>query len=137
METPNDCLVLMIQEKEKKSQWIDNTLFILYDTQLNKYIIRGKRNNCNNLHFLPYSFTCENENDLFEFINFSTCSKNKLSIDLINYDNLPYDSNAITFDFLINIVDRNYEIAAYDNVKINKKNMIKLLRILKKVVNEY
>ena len=146
METPTDCLVLMIQEKERKSHSIDNTLFILYDTQLEKYVIRGKRNDCKKYNFLPYSFTCKNEKDIFEFINFSICSSNKLSIDLMNYDNLPYDSDDITFDFLIDNVDRNYEIFAYDNVKINKKkrnnyfckkNMIKLLRMIKNVANEY
>jgi hypothetical protein len=148
MEQPTDCLVLMIQEKERKSDLIDNILFILYDTQLEKYIIRGKRNifdGGSKYNFFPYSFTCKKKKDVFEFINFSICSSNKISIDLMNYDNLPYESNDITFDFLIDNVDRNYEISAYDNVKINnkkrgyfhKKNMIKILRIIKNVANEY
>ena len=57
MESPTDCLVLMIQEKERGSQLRDNVMFILYDTQMRKYIIRGKRNDVQHFHELPYSFT--------------------------------------------------------------------------------
>lgn len=137
METPTDCLVLMIQEIEKKDLLIDNTLFILYDTQIGKYVIRGKRNDTNKLHFVPYSFTCKNKKDVFDFIYFSICYDNNISVDLYNYDNLPYDSNDITFDFLYNNVDRDYEIFAYDDIRLKRKNMLQMLKMLKKVSNEY
>ena len=142
MEQPTDCLVLMIQEKERKVHSIDNTLFILNDTQLGEYVIRGKRNNCFSYNFLPYSFNCCHIDDIYEFINFSICNQNKFSIDLMNFDNLPYNSNDITFEFLKNNVDRSYEIAAYDNLKKKKyfckeKKIIPLLKLIKSINNEY
>ena len=159
MDSPTDCLVLRIKEIEKDSLMRDNTMFILYDTQLEKYIIRGKRNDCHKFHFFPYSFSCKNKKDVYEFICFSTCCSNNLSIDLLNYDNLPYDSNDITYDFLEKYVSRSYEISGYDNLIIgscknnnkdkdmdmdkdnfncmSKKNIIRLLSLLKNITNEY
>ena len=139
METPNDCLVLMIEEIEDNSKEIDHVLFILYDTQIGKYVIRGKRSSTNAQNYEPYSFTCIHKRHVSDFIDTIICSHNQLTLALYNYDNLPYDSDDITFDFLKENVERSYELAAFDDIEYNdtyniQKNM---LSILKNVTNEY
>ena len=71
METPTDCLVLMLQEREDKSYLVDNTIFIIYDVRIGTYIIRGKRENISHYNFMPYSFTCNREKHICDFIEFT------------------------------------------------------------------
>ena len=145
METPTDCLVLMIKELHRSEDSdTDIVLFILYDTLMNNYVIRGKRSDVKSASFEPFSFTCKKSKDAYNFIDFIFYFKHKVSIELYNYDNLPYDSNDITFEFLNDYVDRKYEVCAYEDATLhrhafyfNKKRMLRLLKTLKNVSNEY
>ena len=91
---------------------------------------------------MPYSFTCNREKHICDFIEFTIYKKNYVSIELYNYNNLPANANDITFEFLQNNVDRNYEISAYDKIKLkntrkfNKYNIMQLLRMMRHVVND-
>lgn len=84
-----------------------------------------------------YSFDCENTTDLADFIEFLIDSENVISYILYNYDNLPCDSNQITYDFLQEYDDRTYEISGYDNKTLKRIELLKNLRMLKNVFNYY
>jgi hypothetical protein len=135
METSSDCLVLRIIDID--SMKYDNTaeLFILFDTNMGEYIIRGS--NAHVKEFVPFSFNCRYRAELIEFIKFFLCVKNKWTYELYNYDNLPADSNDITYEFLSENIDNRYNIVSYDKSKYNKKDIKKWLRVLQYVRNEY
>lgn len=133
-----DCLVLKIEEYEvDKKNEIDTTVYVLYDHKEKHYVVRGQRRNTSNHPMAAYSFNCINEKDLESFLSFVICRKNSWSFSLYNYDNLPYNSNNITYDFLQKYDSRDYEISGYDNQRYNKKRLIKNLKMLKNVFNNY
>ena len=131
-----DCLVLKIEEHCSHNN-IDMTLYILYDHKKHNYIIRGKRIVTRKYNSQDFSFICNCSNSLMNFIDFVVDNVASRNIVLYNYDNLPYNSNDITYDFLKKNDDPNYEIAAYDNVSTDKINVLKLLHMLKTVYNTY
>ena len=138
MTHPNDCLVLKIQEYDLDDSRLDTQLFVLYDSLRKNYVVRGKRRDSRVGGSKDYSFTSNSVVDLISFINFSMCSQNVYSYALYNYDNLPYEANEITFEFLEEWVSSEYEIVAYDNSKQYDTQMLaKLLRMLKNVSNVY
>jgi hypothetical protein len=127
-----DTLVLKIEEIEEyevENKLIDTTLYILYDTRANRYVIRGKRRSSSSLESHPYSFESESASDLADFIELIICSKNTISYSLYNYDNLPNESNEITYDFLNAYDDISYEISGYDNQKLKKSVLVKYLSL--------
>lgn len=132
--TVPDTLVLKIVEYEVKTDKKDNIIYILFDTSLNKFIIRGKRVP---LDSCTYSFECDNSSKLFDFIDFLIDRYNKVSYILYNYDNLPKSSNDITYEFLESYYDVRYEISGYDNKTIRKKELVKNLNMLKNVNNKF
>lgn len=136
--TTTDCLVLKIEEYLDTSL-LDTTLFILYDKNQEVYLIRGKRRDIkkNNVS-VPYSFYCKHASDLFDLISMLTCESSKLSFTLYNYNDLPYFSSEIDYEYLKNLdSDHSYELVGYDNERKNKKQIIKYLRILRNVFNYY
>jgi len=134
---PDDCLVLKIEEYEIDTKELDNSIFILYDKQTRKYVVRGKRRDRKTAVSPTYSFVCNNSNDLEHFIRFSVCKENSWTYILYNYDNLPADSNDISYEFLKKNESPDYEIAAYDNNKYSRKLLLKNLRMLSNVFNYY
>uniref|UniRef100_A0A6C0ERM6 Uncharacterized protein n=1 Tax=viral metagenome TaxID=1070528 RepID=A0A6C0ERM6_9ZZZZ len=137
MSTPTDCLVLKIEEYGTDDGKLDTVLFILYDKLQRRYIIRGKRNHSTKYIFYPFSFMCNNSKDLTDFISFAICRKNLCNYVLYNYDNLPFSSDDITYEFLNENESYSYELAGYDNVKFNKKKLTKHLKMLNNVFNYY
>ena len=71
------------------------------------------------------------------FIEFLIDDSNTVSYILYNYDNLPETSNELTFEFLEEYDDRTYEISGYDNLKLNRKQLLRNLRMLRNVFNYY
>ena len=70
-----DTLVFKIEEYEEY-KLIDTTLYILYDTRSERYVIRGKRLSTSSSTSYPYSFESESARDLVDFIELIICSKN-------------------------------------------------------------
>jgi hypothetical protein len=132
-----DCLVLKLEEVERNTNYIDTTLYIIYDKKNNNYLIRGQRNSTPKYQACTYSFTCELPYQLADFIGYIISSDNRINETLFNYDNLPYLSNDITYDFLYNNEHIDYEISGYDNKKLKRKRILRNLRILKDVYNNY
>jgi hypothetical protein len=139
METTivTDCLVLKIEERDKVTGQLDTTIYIIYDKKDHNYVVRGKRNDCKNIEACTYSFVCNYAIDLVDFLSFVMCKKNRWTYVLYNYDNLPYDSNDITYEFLKEDESNVYELTGYNNVKYNRKNLSTILRMLRNVFNYY
>lgn len=131
-----DTLVLKINENCIDTGKPDTTVYILYDKATNRYVIRGKRDSFNDAS-CTYSFDCKIDNDLAEFLDFVLDKRNLFSFILYNYDNLPYTSNEISYEFLKKYDSADYKIGGYDNKKYKRKKVLKLLRMLKNVFNYY
>ena len=137
--SPSDCLVFKITEFCTQSTQIDNSLFIIYDTLKKHYIIRGKRTNGKSFTSEPYSFIYEETDikNLIYLIKFVTCQSSLLNYELYNYDNLPIDSNDITFEFLNSFEHPSYEIIAYDNQEFNAIELKNIINMLRAVYNHF
>ncbi len=131
-----DCLVLKIEEHDVDTNELDTTLYIIYDKKQHNFIVRGKRFS-KLMDSTTYSFNCEFADELVDFITFIICTKNKWTYVLYNYDNLPHDSNDITYDFMKKHDSKEYELGGYDYQKYDKKILLKSLRILRNVFNIY
>lgn len=134
--TVPDTLVFKIIEHDVDLHRADTTMYVIYDKAINRYVIRGKRND-DTSESCTYSFECEFASDLLDFMEFCLDSTNKFSFILYNYDNLPETSNEITFEFLKKYDSVVYEISGYDNQILQRKSMFKYLRILRNVCNYY
>jgi hypothetical protein len=142
-----DCLVLKIEEVETVIKMIqgvetikkevDTTLYILYDTLKEKYIIRGKRKDLTNKSSKDYSFETDCEKKLVGFLKYVICKKNKANHILYNCNCLPKLSNDITFDFFDGILTNVNEISGFDDQPFDRKWMLYTLRLLKNIHNDY
>lgn len=136
MNEITDCLVLKIEERSPYKNVLDTIIYILYDKKEHHFVIRGKRYSKNIVDY-PFSFICEFAEELADFISFAIDKDEKWSYILYNYDNLPYTSNEISYDFLEKNESIEYEIAGYDNQKYNRNTLLKNLRMLRNVFNYY
>jgi hypothetical protein len=132
-----DTLVLKIVERDVDLNRPDTTLYILYDKKEHKYIIRGKRFETKRMESCSYAFDCEFAHDLADFIEFLIDREHTISYILYNYDNLPKTSNEIDYDFLYRYDDIVYELSGYDKLKLNRKELLKNLRMLRNIYNNY
>ena len=134
----NSELILCIKDHDntKDKASIDTTMFIGWSYIDEVYYIRGKRQDIGISQFVPYALKCENINELYNFIEFTVGYRNPLSIILYNFNNIcEMVSNDITYEFLEEHIDKNYEISGYDNIKLNRLEIIKSLRLLKHTFN--
>ena len=131
-----DTLVLKIVEHDVNLGKPDTTLYLLYDNAKRRYVIRGQRND-SKVASCTYSFECELVNNLADFLEFLLDKTNRFSFILYNYDNLPNTSNEITFDFLKSYDSIEYELSGYDNEKLDRTQLLKILRMLRNVFNYY
>ena len=131
-----DCLVFKFEEIEADTKKIDTTVYVLFDQSNDKYIVRGRRRWTPRYQSCTYSFECDNIPDLADFLQYIICSYNKINEVLYNYDNLPDNSNKITYEFLNEYDHADYEISGYNDRKFNRKRLINNLRMLKKISNE-
>ena len=74
---------------------------------------------------------------IFDFIDYVICKNNRVNESLLNYDNLSYDSNEIRYEFLHDYDHSDYEISAYDNIKLRRSAILRNLRMLRNVYNYY
>ena len=132
-----DCLVLKIEERETDVELLDTTVYVIYDKKDHTYVIRGKRRETEQTESCTYSFVCDNHNDVADFLSFVLSKHNLWTYVLYNYDNLPFDSNDITYDFLMENDSKIYEISGYNNEYYSKKRLLSILRMLRNVFNYY
>ena len=132
-----DCLVLKYEEVESDTNMIDTKVFIFHDDVKNRYIIRGQRRWSPRFQSCAYSFECHSENSLADFLLYVIDSSNIVNETLLNYDNFPEHSNEITFDFLKSYDHSDYELSGYDKVKFRRRNILRTLRMLRAVKNDF
>jgi hypothetical protein len=130
-----DCLVLKFEEVECITKKVDTTVYVFYDKKEHNYVIRGQRRWTPVYNSCSYSFVSEDVNDLADFLQYIICKDNRVNEVLFNYDNLPVDSNDITFEFLNQYDHDDYEISGYNNQKLGRKRLLKNLRMLRNVFN--
>jgi len=135
--TVPDCLVLKLEEVDINSEEVDTVIYILYDIKKKEYVIRGQRRKTLTYDSCTYSFVCNYTDDLVNFLQYVICKYNLVNETLYNYDNLSNNSNNITFEFLQEYEDKNYELSGYNNIKLSKKRLVRTLQILKNVFNYY
>ena len=135
--TVTDCLVLKIEERDADSGELDTTVYIIYDKKEHNYIIRGQRRALKYSESCTYSFVCKDYKDLADFLSFVICKDNLWTYVLYNYDNLSYDSNDLTYEFLIENESSVYELSGYNDETYSRKNLCKILRMLRNVFNYY
>jgi len=141
----NSKLILCIEEHDdiKKIKSVDTRLFIGWSNLDNDFLIRGKRVDIGKHEFVPYAFHCNSIDKLYDFIEFVVGSKSNTSIILYNYNNIDVNSgeqpvkndDELTYEFFEKYMDKNYEIAAYDKVRLNRVQIKKYLNLLKYIYN--
>lgn len=136
-EPITDCLVFKLEEYDVDKKEIDTTLYILYDKRSHRYLVRGQRKWSPRHQSCTYSFECEFASDLADFIQYIICPHNKANEILYNYDNLPDNSNEITFEFLHDYDHSDYEISGYNNKKLKRCRLLRNLRMLRNVFNYF
>jgi hypothetical protein len=132
-----DCLVLKIEERDQYTDSLDTTIYVIYDKKDHNYVVRGKRRATEKADSCTYSFVCYYAEDLADFLSFVMCKSSLWTYVLYNYDNLSYDSNEITYEFLNECESNIYELAGYNNLKYSRKSLCKTLRMLRNVFNYY
>jgi len=128
--------VLKIEEYTFDTNELDNTIYVLYDKKKQYFVVRGQRAT-NEMDSCVFSFICKNVYDLADFLSFVVCTKNKWTYVLYNYDNLPYTSDNITYEFLKEHDSKVYELSGYELRKYNRDELIGNLKMLKNVFNYY
>ena len=132
-----DCLVFKFEEIEKDTGNIDTIVYVLFDQRNEKYIVRGQRKWTHKYKSCVYSFECGHICDLVEFLQYLVCSDNKVNEILYNYDNLPDESNKITYEFLHDYDHADYEISGYNDKKFSKRRLFSNLRMLRNISNQF
>jgi len=132
-----DCLVFKLEEVEDGTGKIDTTVYVIYDKRNHKYLIRGSRRLSSKYEPCTYSYECQFAHELLDFIQYLICPNNKINEILYNYDNLPYNSSDITFDFLNENAYEDYEISGYNDFTLKRRRLLKVLRMLRNVFNNY
>ena len=134
-------LVFCIEEYDKAELGnvqgnIDMRLFLFYHKDMKQFVIFGRRDDKENSsrEYVPFHFTSKKENAVFNFIKFVVDSESKHSIVLYNYNNLyDGDEEPSCYEHLEENMDRDYELGAYDNMKMSRNKMMKYLSMLKHI----
>ena len=135
--TVSDCLVFKFEEKVETTKETDTTVYVFYDKKEHNYVIRGQRRWTPKHQSCTYSFNCEFAKDLADFLQYIVCKDNRVNEILYNYDNFPSNSNDITYEFLHDYDHSDYEISGYNDQKFGRKRLLRNLRMLRNIYNQY
>lgn len=123
------------------------TAYIFYDYKTELYGLRfGSINtmtdNKGDCVIKGYSYYCGDEAALLDLLNNLIPTESVAEIALINYDDLPRDSDKITYEMLVENDDFENEIIGCeyrsDEESENPcKKMMEMLNIIKNVYNDY
>lgn len=136
-------LILCIEEHDsiRNPDSVDTRLFIGWSNADKDFLVRGKRQDIGSKEFVPYAFHCDSTDELYDFIEFVIGSDRNASIVLYNYNNIDGITSSelkdddLTYEFFEEHMDINYEVAAYDEVKLKRKEIRKYLRMLRNMYN--
>ena len=130
---PTDCLVLRIDEMDIDTKKFDNTMYVLYDSNNETFVVRGKREN----EWTTHSYYCDHIKELSSFLSTVICKQNLWSYTLYTMTHLPVDSDEISFGTLDGKATKETEFCGYDKLAYNRKTLRKMLNILRNVYNYY
>lgn len=133
----NTQLILCIEECDNKSTCcpIDARLFIGWCHETGTFFVRGRRDDTLTSNYVPYAFHCILECDLYDFIKF-VLGESKSNIILYNFNNIIQTNvDEITYEFLENNMEQNYEIAGYNDYRPKRSEILKYLRMLQTLNN--
>ena len=129
----NTQLILCIEECDSRSTIcpIDARLFIGWCHETATFFVRGRRDDTLTSNYVPYAFHCILECDLYNFIKFVLGESNS-NIILYNFNNIIQTNvDEITYEFLENNMEQNYEIAGYNDFKLKRSDCLTYLRMLR------
>ena len=129
----NTQLILCIEECDSRSTIcpIDARLFIGWCHETETFFVRGRRDDTLTSNYVPYAFHCILECDLYNFIKFVLGESNS-NIILYNFNNIIQTNvDEITYEFLENNMEQNYEIAGYNDFKLKRSDCLTYLRMLR------
>ena len=135
--TVPDCLVFKFEEYAVDLKEFDTTVYVFYDKSEHHYVVRGQRRWTPKHQSCTYSFNCEFAKDLADFLQYIVCKDNRVNEILYNYDNFPSNSNDITYEFLHDYDHSDYEISGYNDQKFGRKRLLRNLRMLRNIHNQY
>jgi hypothetical protein len=125
-------LILCFEERDENNETspIDIRLFIGWSRD-NSFFVRGKRQDYRMGSYVPFAFHTESVKVLGSFIELTTGLSN-MNIILYNFNNMTdLKTKELTYEFFDEQLDKNYEICAYDKMRLTQKKLIDYLRILK------
>lgn len=128
-----DALVLNVYSTNEESQY--KNYFIWHDNKTDLFYIRGYTENDHN-KILNSSFECEKVRHLTNFIKFAfEYADDNVCYELMNYLDLPLNSEEITYAFL----DDNHSKAIEINTVVDMtcKRLEKTLKMMRGIYNEY
>ena len=132
-------LILCIEDHDDPSDKssIDTRLFIGWDWSNGDYFIRGKRQDTEVSHYVPFAFHCDSTSSFIDFLKLSMGLNSFKSITLYNFNNLEgLDTDSeLTYEFFEEHMDHQYEISGYDYIKISNRELKSYLRILQNIYN--
>ena len=132
-----DCLVLKLEEFEFNTDNIDNTIYILYDTNKETYIVRGTRDGGVSNTQSDFSYECENVDSLIVFVRYAIGKHNRVNEGLYNFPEMYVESSNITFDYLCERSRDSAEISGYTISRIKKSRLKTMLIMLRELGNYY
>ena len=127
-------LILCIEEIDASNSLfpIDTRLFIGVGIREGNciYYVRGKRDDTNNTDYVPFAFDTKSIEGLYDFIKF-TMSDSRVNLTLYNFNNISnMGLSKLTYEFFESHMDKNYEIAGYDNMRLTRSRMTKYLTMV-------
>jgi len=128
-----DCLLLRIDETDVDSQNLDTTMYVLYDSNEETFVIRGKREN----DWTTHSYYCDDVKELSHFLSTVICKENFWSYSLYTITHLPDNSDEISFGMLDEKATKDTELCGYDKLAYSRKRLRRMLNILRNVYNYY
>ena len=137
-QTQTDSYIVFCIEERDESDYekITNRLFLEYDYENDNYVVYGKSIH-DRINYEPYFFRADRSFDMYQFVKFVVSKVSLCSYTLYNYNNMNIDLEKADYYFMENNMHPNYEIAAYDDIYLQKKRFRKILRIMKRVYNYY
>ena len=143
-------MVLCIEEMDGRvgrEKDVDTRVFIIFDYECGGWHILGKRTDIADVTSVPFKFLSFSPEDIWTFIELiigkafmpmPTRSKfENCSITMYNFNNLNEynDLDDLTYEFFESNMDKNYEIAAYDDISLSKKYLVRALEMMEKFYN--
>jgi hypothetical protein len=137
MSQTDSYLTLCIEERDTNDyNKIVHRIFLSYDVEQESYVVYGKSERTG-IDNEQYFFRSDKSSDMYKFVKFVISKESYSSYTLYNYNNMPFDLEGVDYEFMEANMDIRYELAAYDNKKLNKRDFRKNMHMLKNVYNFY